>query len=63
LTLKKNDSGNTFDLSKLTFNKTPGAPKQLAIDEITLFSNAEIQAIGRWARENGVSLLFTGDEN
>ena len=63
LTLKKNKSGNTFDLSKLTFNKTPGAPKQLAIDEITLFSNAEIQAIGRWAKENEVSLLFTGDEN
>ena len=63
LTLKINNSGDVFDLSKVTFNKTPGAPKQLVIDEITLFSNAEIQAIGRWAKENGVSLLFTGDEN
>ena len=63
LTLKKNNSGNVFDLSKVSFSKIPDAPKQIIIDEITLFSNAEIQAIGMWAKENDVSLLFTGDEN
>ena len=59
----KNNTGNNVNVSGLKVPTTKDAPKQLVIDEITLFSNAEIQAICNWANQNNVSLLFTGDEN
>lgn len=59
----KNNTGNNVDISGIKSPTTKDAPKQLVIDEITLFSNAEIQAICNWAKQNNISLFFAGDEN
>lgn len=47
-------------LDKINF-VTKDAPKQLVIDEITLFSNTEIQLLSEWASKTGTHLIFAGD--
>lgn len=45
---------------KIKFN-IKDAPKQLVIDEITLFSNVELQLLSKWAEKSGTQLIFAGD--
>lgn len=47
-------------LDKINFI-TKDAPKQLVIDEITLFSNTEIQLLCEWANKTGTHIIFAGD--
>lgn len=49
--------------NKVKFKKLKDAPEKLIIDEITLFSNIQLQLLSKWAEINNVKLLFLGDEN
>lgn len=55
--------GNYITLKNIKYKKLENPPKKIIIDEITLFSSAEIQMLGEWAKFNNVKLLFLGDEN
>ena len=61
--IKTKDTGNIFDISKVSVKKLDNPPKQLIIDESTLYSNAELQVISKFCKENNINLLLIGDEN
>jgi hypothetical protein len=42
---------------------TKDAPKQLVIDEATLFSNTELLVLSKWAELTGCELIFAGDKH
>ena len=42
---------------------TKDAPKQLVIDEVTLFSNTELLILSKWAELTGCQLVFAGDKH
>ena len=42
---------------------TKDAPKQLVIDEVTLFSNTELLLLSKWAELTGCELIFAGDKH
>ena len=42
---------------------TKDAPKQLIIDEVTLFSNTELLVLSKWAELTGCELIFAGDKH
>lgn len=42
---------------------TKDAPKQLVIDEVTLFSNTELLLLSKWADLTGCELIFAGDKH
>lgn len=50
----------TLKDDKISF-VTKDAPKQLVIDEVTLFSNVELQILSKWAEKTGTHLLLAGD--
>lgn len=56
-------AGDYITLKNVKYKKLETPPEKLIIDEITLFSSAEIQMLGEWARLNNVKLVFLGDEN
>ena len=56
-------AGDYITLKNVKYKKLETPPEILIIDEITLFSSAEIQMLGEWARLNNVKLVFLGDEN
>ncbi len=47
----------------IKFKKLENPPKTLIIDEITLFSHADILLLSKWAELNNINLLLLGDEN
>lgn len=56
----------TFDTengiqSTQNLNKTAEVPKVIFIDEISLFSETDIQLINKWALENGITVIAAGD--
>ncbi len=57
--------GNTTVVLKdsVKVNKITNAPKLLVIDEATHFNTAELQVIGKFARENGINVFLLGDDN
>lgn len=48
--------------SNVTVNKIQNAPKYIVIDEATHFSSAELQLIGKFAKENGIDVILLGDD-
>lgn len=56
-------AGDYITLKNVKYKKLETPPEKLIIDEITLFSSAEIQMLGEWAKLNNVKLVFLGDEN
>lgn len=42
---------------------TKDAPKQLVIDEITLFSNTELLLLSKWSELTGCELVYAGDKH
>lgn len=56
-------TGDYITLKNIKYKKLETVPEKLIIDEITLFSSAEIQMLGEWAKLNNVKLIFLGDEN
>lgn len=59
---KKGDGGRA-DISKLTIKPFSNPPSNIILDETTLVSNAELQAISKWCEINNVQLILVGDEN
>lgn len=59
---KKGDGGRA-DISKLSIKSFPTPPSNIILDETTLISNAELQAIAKWCEINNVQLILVGDEN
>ena len=55
--------GDFVTLKNVKYKKVQNPPEKLIIDEITLFSSAEIQMLSEWAKLNNVDLLVLGDEN
>ena len=58
-----NSSGDTVDISSVKIGTIDNPPKQLIIDEATLFNNAELQLISKFCSANDIQLLLIGDEN
>ena len=56
-------TGDYITLKNVKYKKLENPPEKLIVDEITLFSSAEIQMLGEWAKLNNVKLIFLGDEN
>lgn len=54
---------NSVTLKNIKYKKLETPPEKVIIDEITLFSSAEIQMLCEWAKLNNINLLFLGDEN
>lgn len=51
------------DVSKVKIEAMENSPKQIVIDEATLFNNAKIQVLSKFCKLNGIQLLLAGDEN
>ena len=61
---KKIDLGGyKVDISKVSIQTMENPPKQIIIDEATLFNNAKIQVLSKFCKLNGINLLLAGDEN
>ncbi len=60
---KNQRDGGRADISKLKINSFSSAPSHIILDETTLVSNAELQAIAKWCEINNVQLILVGDEN
>ncbi len=58
----KHDGGRA-DISKLEIKSFSNPPSNIILDETTLISNAELQAIAKWCTLNNVQLILIGDEN
>lgn len=56
-------TGDYITLKNIKYKKLETVPEKLIIDEITLFSSAEIQMLGEWTKLNNIKLIFLGDEN
>ena len=52
----------TINFDKINFIIND-APKQVVIDEITLFSNVELLILSEWANKAGTQLIFAGDKH
>lgn len=59
---KKGDGGRS-NISKLNIKSFANPPSNIILDETTLISNAELQAIAKWCTLNNVQLILVGDEN
>lgn len=53
----------TLNSKNIKFKKLDSYPKQLIIDEATLFNSAELHVLALWAKQNNVNLKLIGDEN
>ena len=61
---KMSDSADyKVDVSKVKIETMENPPKQIIIDEATLFNNAKIQVLSKFCKLNGIQLLLAGDEN
>jgi len=63
-TFKTDPDGNNYILvnfDKITFNNVDDAPVILLIDEITHFSNAELQILNKFAQDHNVQIIGLGD--
>ena len=61
---KMSDSADhKVDVSKVKIETMENSPKQIIIDEATLFNNAKIQVLSKFCKLNGIQLLLAGDEN
>lgn len=58
---RKTGKNTYLDTGNLKVKHTQNAPKVLVIDEATHYSNYEIQLINRWANENNVQVILSGD--
>ena len=59
---EKKDGGRA-DISRLNIGTFDNPPSNLILDEATLVSNAELQAIAKWCKLNNIQLVLIGDEN
>lgn len=58
------DDNTTVVLKKsVKVNKVDNAPKYLVIDEATHFNTAELQLIGKFAKENNINVILLGDNS
>lgn len=60
---KMSQTGYKVDISKVKIETIENPPKQIIIDEATLFNNAKVQVLSKFAKLNGIQLLLAGDEN
>lgn len=63
----KNIPGNNrttvVNLEKINFNEVSDLPELIIIDEITHFSDVELQILNEFAKRKGISILALGDTN
>ena len=63
LKFSNHPSGKKVDISAIKIETIENPPKQIIIDEATLFSNAQLQVISKFCKLNGIQFVLAGDGN